>query len=143
MLHEDDAGNRGVVTSGSVQWMTAGGGIVHSEMPQHEDGMLWGFQLWVRRSGAARVGIFAGELGGVSGPVEGVVTEPLLLDARLVVLGDGDHVHVRAGGGGARMLLGAAHPLGEPVSRYGPFVMNTPEEIQQAIADQRAGRLTR
>jgi redox-sensitive bicupin YhaK (pirin superfamily) len=107
MRHGDNRGNSGLLTPGSVQWMTAGRGIVHSEMPEQENGLMWGFQLWVNLpakdkmiapryqdiapdrvpvvdlpgGGAARV--LAGSFAGVTGPVEGVVTAPLLLDLAL------------------------------------------------------------
>jgi quercetin 2,3-dioxygenase len=206
MEHRDHAGNRGELVAGSVQWMTAGRGIVHSEMPRQRDGLMWGFQLWVNlpardkmiapryqdiapeRIPEAKLGegasarVIAGEVGGVRGPVEGIATAPLYLDVRLAagaaaevplppghhgfayvyegtatlgpasggrevaagqlaVLGDGDSLHAVAGSVGARLLLLAARPLGEPIARYGPFVMNTREQIIQAMDDYRNGRL--
>src|SRR5262249_43928147 len=101
--HFDHSGNRGYLVPGSVQWMTAGRGIIHSEMPKQTDGLMWGFQLWVnlpaarkmdppryqdippgdipeREAGGARVRVIAGESGGVVGPVRGIVTHPLYLD---------------------------------------------------------------
>ena len=107
MRHADHAGNRGHLRAGSVQWMTAGRGIVHSEMPEQEDGLMWGFQLWVNlpardklcppryqdiaperipqveAPGGARVRVVAGQAFGARGPVEGIVTEPLYLDVAL------------------------------------------------------------
>jgi quercetin 2,3-dioxygenase len=107
MRHGDNHGNSGLLTPGSVQWMTAGRGIVHSEMPEQEDGLMWGFQLWVNLprahkmiapryqdiapervpdgdlSGGGRVRALAGAFAGLTGPVEGIVTEPLLLDLSL------------------------------------------------------------
>jgi len=106
MEHEDSVGNRGRLRAGSVQWMTAGRGIVHSEMPKQQDGLMWGFQLWVNlprankmmppryqdiapedipevKVGAATVRVVAGEVAGAKGPVEGVVTAPLMLDAKV------------------------------------------------------------
>jgi redox-sensitive bicupin YhaK (pirin superfamily) len=206
MEHRDHAGNRGELVAGSVQWMTAGRGIVHSEMPRQRDGLMWGFQLWVNlpardkliapryqdiapeRIPEAKLGdgatarVIAGEVGGVRGPVEGIATEPLYLDVhlspaaavelpvaaghnafayvyegrvalgpassardvgagQLAVLSDGDALRVAAGPAGARLLFLAARPLGEPIARYGPFVMNTREEILQAVDDYRNGRL--
>jgi len=201
MEHRDSLGNHGHLGPGSVQWMTAGHGIVHSEMPKQENGLMWGYQLWVNlpaaqklvrpryqdlapervvdlELGGARVRLVAGELSGRKGPVEGIVTAPQMLDVRL---GEGgrfetevprDHnafvyqiegsallgpegVRVRAGqlavldegdrfeakGGPGRFLLLAGRPIGEPVARYGPFVMNTRAEIQQAVDDYRAGKL--
>ena len=104
MRHGDSRGNSGLLTAGSVQWMTAGRGIVHSEMPEQENGLMWGFQLWVNLpakdkmiapryqdiaperipeaelEGGAKARVLAGSFAGEIGPVEGIVTEPLLLD---------------------------------------------------------------
>lgn len=208
MLHEDHMGNRGDLKSGDVQWMTAGRGIIHSEMPQQEEGRMRGFQLWlnlpaaekmkpaayrdipasdiptVHLAGGGEVKVIAGEVyvddKRTSGPINGLSTEPLYWDIRLPtgagfshaikqghnafvyvyegsleigeparhlnigsagLLGDGDQVSITAGNDGARLLLLAGKPLREPVAQYGPFVMNTQEEIEQAINDYRAGRL--
>jgi redox-sensitive bicupin YhaK (pirin superfamily) len=210
LLHEDHLGNRGDLKSGDVQWMTAGRGIIHSEMPQQLEGRMRGFQLWlnlpaaekmkpaayrdipaasiprVALPGGGRVKVIAGTLhvNGVDtpGPVQGLSTEPLYFDVELraggifshalppahnafiyayeggLAVGDpapqalprraagvlsaGDAATIRAGGEGARFILLAARPLGEPVVQYGPFVMNTREEIERAIADYQNGRLT-
>jgi hypothetical protein len=107
MRHYDNKGNSGLLVPGSVQWMTAGRGIVHSEMPEQEDGLMWGFQLWVNLpakdkmtapryqdippeqipaavlDGGVRVRVIAGSLGGKTGPITGIVTEPVLLDVAL------------------------------------------------------------
>ena len=106
MEHKDSVGNKGHLRAGSVQWMTAGRGIIHSEMPQQENGLMWGFQLWVNlpradkmmppryqdiapeaipevKVGAAAVRAIAGEIAGTKGPVEGIATAPLMLDAKL------------------------------------------------------------
>jgi quercetin 2,3-dioxygenase len=205
MAHADHAGNRGDLVAGSIQWMTAGRGIVHSEMPKQEDGLMWGFQLWINLPASLKmsppryqdiapervpvlerdwgsVRVLAGDFEGVSGPVEGIVTAPVYLDIQLRaggilrhaldaehnafiyvvdgtvqvegppgteptgvgrghlgVLGPGDTVGLGAGPADARLLVIAARPLGEPIARYGPFVMNTPEELRQAIEDLRAG----
>ncbi len=200
MQHGDNQGNTGLLGPGSVQWMTAGRGIVHSEMPQQEDGLMWGFQLWVNLPASdkmtdpryqdipaddvpevgldsgATVKIIAGELDGVRGPVRGVATDPRYLDVRIpangaaslptpeghnafvyvyegsvsiggeeiergriALLNDGDIVKVAASVD-ARLLLIAGRPLGEPVARYGPFVMNTADEIRQAVMDYQSGR---
>ena len=205
MEHRDHAGNQGELRAGSVQWMTAGRGIVHSEMPRQRDGLLWGFQLWVnlpardkmiapryqdigperipevKLADGARVLVIAGEADGVRGPVEGIATEPLYLDVhldpdarvalrltpghhafayvyegraafgparrevgagQLAVLSDGESLEAATGSdSAARLLFLAARPLGEPIARYGPFVMNTREEIVQAVEDYRSGRL--
>jgi len=201
MRHGDNKGNRGLLTPGSVQWMTAGSGIVHSEMPEQQDGLMWGFQLWVNLPakdkmmspryqdieparipeaalpGGGKVRVLAGAFNGVKGPVADIVTDPMLLDVTLTgtgealvplpathngfayvfdgaatvgaadtsvargqiaVLGAGDVV--RLAGGPGRVLLAAGKPLNEPVARYGPFVMNTPDQIRQAIADYQSGR---
>lgn len=106
MEHRDHKGNRGLLGPGSLQWMTAGRGIIHSEMPRQQDGLMWGFQLWVNLPAAskmmepryqdiaperipevtragARVRVLAGEAFGAAGPVEGIVTQPLDLDVKL------------------------------------------------------------
>ena len=202
MRHGDNKGNKGLLVPGSVQWMTAGRGIVHSEMPEQEDGLMWGFQLWVNLPaknkmmdpryqdidparipetvlpGGVKLRVLAGSVGATKGPVEGIVTEPLLLDVALpggaasadielpashnvfayVFEGDADlgqpartvprgqiavfgaGASVRLAGGPGRVLLAAGKPLAEPVARYGPFVMNTPDEIRQAITDYQSGR---
>ena len=205
MRHGDNQGNQGLLGPGSVQWMTAGRGIVHSEMPEQENGLMWGFQLWVNLPARDKltapryqdiaperipevnvpggsVRVIAGEWGGARGPVEAPATEPVYLDVRLQddarweaklpdthnafvyvydgailvgegdqarrvsrgelgVLGYGDAFRGRAAAGAARFIVVAGRPLGEPVARYGPFVMNTEAEIRQALADLQAGRL--
>jgi redox-sensitive bicupin YhaK (pirin superfamily) len=204
MRHEDHKGNRGELGPGSVQWMTAGRGIIHSEMPLQEAGLMWGFQLWVNLpaknkmtapryqdipasaipevqvEGGALIRVIAGEAAGARGPVEGIATSPLYLDVRIPAGGSYEHplpsshnalVYVYEGRGEAggehveaselavlsrdaeesvllsasdrplRALLLAAKPLGEPLARYGPFVMNTRAEIEQAFEDYRRGRL--
>jgi redox-sensitive bicupin YhaK (pirin superfamily) len=205
MLHEDHLGNRGDLKSGGVQWMTAGRGIVHSEMPQQERGRMRGFQLWinlparekmkpagyrdiqpeeipvVELAGGGRAKIIAGSFDDKTpGPMRGLSTEPVYFDVSLPpgaafshplpekhsafvypfegslviggrvlgthsagVLGAGERVEAVAGDRGARFLLLAGRPLGEPVVQYGPFVMNTREEIEQAIHDYQSGELTR
>ncbi|MGA0587875.1 pirin family protein [Dyella sp. KRB-257] len=202
MQHGDNHGHRGDLGPGSVQWMTAGRGIVHSEMPQQENGLMWGFQLWVNLpakdkmtapryqdiapdkipvvhlADGVEVRVIAGDFGGASGPVRGVATAPIYLDlavqpgatvsvplpqghsafayvfegeaarvagetlsrGELAVLGKGESVTIAGGEAPARVLLVAGQPLREPVARYGPFVMNTTEQIHEAIADFRAGR---
>jgi redox-sensitive bicupin YhaK (pirin superfamily) len=211
MRHEDHLGNVGELSSGSVQWMTAGRGIVHSEMPMQEEGRMRGFQLWINLpakekmkpagyrdippgeipvvalSGGGSVKVIAGTLeadgGATPGPIQGLSTEPVYFDvslpagavfthavthghnaflytyegsvkvgpaeaARLLkprsagVLSSGERIEIRAEAEGARFLLLAGKPLGEPIAQYGPFVMNTPQEIEQAIDDFRSGRFT-
>ncbi len=203
MRHADNKGHTGRLEAGSVQWMTAGRGIVHSEMPEQENGLMQGFQLWVNLPakdkmsppryqefapaeipvaplpGGASAKVIAGQVGDTEGPVGGIATEPMLLDLALpaggriavplpeghnaflyafdgeaaigeagtrlahgsiAVLGEGDGVIVAAPSGPARVLLAAGRPLNEPVARYGPFVMNTPEQIRQALLDFQLGR---
>jgi len=202
MRHGDNHGNQGDLGPGSVQWMTAGRGILHSEMPQQEDGLMWGFQLWVNLPAADKMAapryqdiapdriprvepspgvqarVIAGRLGEAVGPVQGIATEPLYLDVmlgagsrfeldlpeghhafayvfegeaaevggeplprgELAVLSEGDRLTLGAGAKAARLLVVAGRPLNETVARYGPFVMNTPAQIHEAIADFRAGR---
>ncbi|MBI4828048.1 MAG: pirin family protein [Nitrospinae bacterium] len=202
MRHEDHTGATGELLPGGAQWMTAGRGVIHSEMPLQRGGLLWGFQLWVNLpaarkmdppryqdiaperipsvtlEGGAVARVIAGEAGGARGPVEGIVTDPLYLDVtlaegtsfiqripaghtafalvyegaarfgatalargELAVFGPGDVVRGAAESGGGRLILLAAAPLNEPVARYGPFVMNTVDEIEKAFDDYRAGRL--
>lgn len=205
MLHEDHMGNRGDLRNGGVQWMTAGRGIIHSEMPQQESGAMRGFQLWLNLPAAekmkpasyrdiqpeeipavpfegGRALLIAGSLAlsGVvhDGAATGGSTEPLYVDVRLdpegavtlpvpsgldamvylyegtasvgesslerqaaSILDDGDQVSVRAGQEGARLLLLAGRPINEPIVQYGPFVMNTREEIEQTLRDYRDGVL--
>ncbi len=202
MRHQDNHGNTGDLAPGSVQWMTAGRGILHSEMPQQENGLMWGFQLWVNLpakdkmtapryqdiaaeriplvhpADGVEVRVIAGDLAGATGPVEGIATAPVYLDvslqpgaslvldlpeghhgfayvfdgesalvggealqrSELGVLSEGGQLQLLGGDKPSRLLVVAGRPLKEGVARYGPFVMNTPEQIHQAIADFRAGK---
>lgn len=205
MRHRDNHGNQGLLTPGSVQWMTAGRGLVHSEMPEQQSGRLRGFQLWVNLPArekmtspryqefapeqipvttpapGVRVKVIAGAVGQVVGPIVQPATDPLYLDIALeagagweytlpqgynafayayegavtvgegdatgalashtlAVLGGGQRLQLRAGAQGARLILVAGRPLREPVARHGPFVMNTRQELMQAMADFREGR---
>ncbi len=211
MRHEDHLGNVGELKSGGVQWMTAGRGVIHSEMPQQQSGRMRGFQLWINLparekmkpaayrdipaaelpvaelAGGGRLKVIAGRVPGaagvIAGPVNGapggMATDPLLVDLALPpgasyrlavprghnafvyayegsaliggqvlpprqagILGDGDYADIGAGDDALRLLLVAGRPLAEPVVQYGPFVMNTREEIVQAQADYRNGTLT-
>jgi len=205
--HKDSLGNSGTIGAGDVQWMTAGSGILHEEMPKPKDGRMSGFQLWVNlpaslkmtrpryreilssripevvRKNGCRVRVIAGEVDGVQGAVREIFADPAYLDVRvpagmsfshpvpaghhsfaylfegnalfgpedgngkprpysatgLAVFGDGDRVEARAQDAAARFLLLSGKPLHEPIARYGPFVMNTREEIEQALADLRNG----
>ncbi len=200
MRHKDNQGNSGLLQSGGAQWMTAGRGIVHSEMPEQEDGLMSGFQLWVNlpadkkmcppryqdidpedvpeatTDDGVRVRVIAGKAVGLSGAATGIAVDPLYIDVSmprngaftqpitpghaafvyvfqgrarigetdvsthvLAQLGDGDAVTVGAPDGPARFLLIAGRPLHEPIARYGPFVMNTREELVQAFEDFQRG----
>ena len=210
MQHADSLGHTGTVGPGSVQWMTAGWGIVHSEIPKQEDGLMWGFQLWINLpavskmcepryqdipaaavpvrtlDGGVTVRVITGQSSDVIGPVQDIITAPIYLDVaippgcgfqqkipagynaccyvfegeaiiganitsidsavgtgRLVVLSDGDYVSIQAATYATRLLLLAAKPIGEPVARYGPFVMNTRAELVQAAEDFKRGEFTR
>ncbi|MBL8306840.1 MAG: pirin family protein [Rubrivivax sp.] len=204
MRHRDSAGNEGLLVPGGVQWMTAGRGVIHSEMPEQEEGAMEGFQLWLNlpardkmrepwyrdiplgelpvwEADGVSVRVIAGRSHGVEGAVQREDTQPLYLDVHLapgaafeqplpdthnafivtyrgeVALADtvlrprrmailankpgSDGVQLRAGPDGARFILVAGRPLKEPIAQYGPFVMNTQQELIQAVDDFRAGRL--
>lgn len=200
--HQDSQGNSGLIRSGGVQWMNAGRGVIHSEMPEQENGLLWGFQLWVNLpatqkmsepayqeftpeeipltspSEGVTVKVISGQTDeGTLGAVKNIESQPLFLDVRLdanrrfeqaipsehtvfvyVYKGSGDiagtaleagQLAVLENGdtfeGGSResdfcFLLIAGKPIREPIVQHGPFVMNTPVEIQQAILDYKTGR---
>lgn len=204
MLHRDSAGHEGLLENGGVQWMTAGRGVIHSEIPQQEDGVMEGFQLWLNLAGKDKmcrpwyrdfkaaelprwqddqgvaVTVIAGQCQGVTGAVTRATTEPLYLDIhmpagstfdqaldprmnafvyvyrglvqiagtavgaqRMALLANApahDGVSIQATSE-TKLLLIAGLPLGEPIVQYGPFVMNSQQEIYQAVADMRAGRL--
>ncbi|HZY02799.1 MAG TPA: pirin family protein [Anaeromyxobacteraceae bacterium] len=207
VAHRDSIGNSGVIGAGDVQWMTAGSGILHEEMPRAGPRRLDGFQVWVNlprqlkmtrpryqdvaagripevaRPDGSRVRVVAGRVDGVAGAVKEIFADPTYLDValpaggafehptppghtallyvfqgevtvggaaqarggrpvtapRLAILGDGEVVRVRAGGAPARFLLLSAQPLQEPYARWGPFVMNTHEEVLQALQELRQG----
>ncbi|MEY2842297.1 MAG: hypothetical protein RI920_334 [Pseudomonadota bacterium] len=220
MRHKDSAGNQGLIEDGGVQWMTAGRGVIHSEIPEQSEGRMEGFQLWLNLPGrdkmcapwyrdipaaelprfttrdGATVVVIAGASHGVAGAVQRDTTQPLYLDVHLPVgtrfeqvlpaahnalvyvyrgsvrVGEAldaehpapvierqrmailrnssefdglrleaveaDSVHPEAG---ARALVIAGQALREPIAQYGPFVMNTHQEVFQAVADFQAGRL--
>jgi len=200
--HKDTLGNSGTIGAGDVQWMTAGRGIMHEEMPQVRPEGITGFQLWVnlpaklkmtapryqdirsseipvfRNDSGAKIRVIAGNVDGVSGPVRGIAADPTYLDVfvpphasfiqpipekdsafaygfegearfddrativaapRLVVWSEGDRVEVTTAESPVRFLLVSGKPLNEPIARYGPFVMNTRAEIEQALVDLRQG----
>lgn len=207
MRHRDNHGHEGVLVPGSVQWMTAGRGIVHSEMPQQEEGRMRGFQLWLnlpardkltepkyQEFGPERipvatpgpgvsVKVIAGRVGAVEGPISQPATEPTYLDValddgaqyvhelpgqhaafmyvyegvvrvvdgargsavkagELAVLEEGTEVRLTGDSKDtvSRAILVAGRPLKEPVARYGPFVMNTREQLMQAVEDFQSGK---
>lgn len=218
--HGDSMGNKGVINSGDLQWMTAGSGIIHQEMPLGDEaGLMWGFQLWANLPAShkmmapryrgivaaeipevtmngIRVKVIAGQAGGVAGPVRDVVVDPEYLDVtvpeeasfthaikrgytvlayvidgegyfdhernafghevvgtnyfdlerrcecgpeNLILFGDGDLVSVTTQGKPVRFLLVSGKPIGEPIAWYGPIVMNTQEELQQAFEEYQKG----
>lgn len=200
VAHRDSIGNAGVIGPGAVQWMTAGRGILHEEMPQPVEGILEGFQLWVNLpaalkmmparyqelraeeipeatlDGGARVRVITGAIAGARGPVTEIAVQPTYLDVtlpvgavfalstpaehnvllylfegelrmdgetlaatRMLVLGEGEAVEIHSGAVTGRFLFIAGKPLREPIARYGPFVMNTREEIQRTLQELRAG----
>jgi redox-sensitive bicupin YhaK (pirin superfamily) len=205
MRHKDNHGNEGVLVPGSVQWMTAGRGLVHSEMPEQEEGRMRGFQLWVnlparekmtepkyqefapdrivqlRPADGVQVKLIAGRIGDLRGPIAQPATDPVYLDIALdagagweyelpeghnafayvyeggIEIGDGEDARaldaqelaVLSGGSmlklrdtkqGSRLIVVAGRPLREPVARYGPFVMNTKQEVMQAFVDFQEGK---
>jgi redox-sensitive bicupin YhaK (pirin superfamily) len=207
MRHRDNHGHEGVLVPGSVQWMTAGKGIVHSEMPQQQEGRMRGFQLWLNLPAGDKmtepkyqefgpeqipvacvgpgvaVKVIAGRVGSVDGPISQPATDPTYLDvgldagARYVHELPGAHSafmyvyegSVRVGNGSkasvvhagqlavlsegtglelageakdvtSRAIVVAGRPLREPVARYGPFVMNTREQLMEAVEDFQRGR---
>jgi redox-sensitive bicupin YhaK (pirin superfamily) len=203
MRHHDSAGHEGLLQNGGVQWMTAGRGVIHSELPEQEHGRMEGFQLWLNLPAKDKmnapwyrdiqsaeipefvtpegvtVRVIAGESRGVAGAVQRTTTEPLYLDVHLpagsrfeqaLPPGHNAFVHVYRGTATvsdtavaanrmailanasdrdgvvlaaaepARALIIAGRPLGEPIVQYGPFVMNSKEEIFQAVQDFQAGR---
>jgi redox-sensitive bicupin YhaK (pirin superfamily) len=204
--HKDSLGNEGRIGPGDLQWMTAGGGIMHEEIPKPGPGGMAGFQLWVnlparlkmtkpryqevaaaripevRRTPGVLVKVIAGRVDGVAGSVSEIAADPTYLDValpagasftqpmtrgdaafayvfegegefgvsgsgggvnacspKLLVLGDGEVFSARAAGRATRFLLVSGKPLNEPIARYGPFVMNTRQEIEQALDDLRKG----
>ena len=204
MLHRDSAGNEGLLQNGGVQWMTAGQGVIHSEIPQQDQGVMEGFQLWLNLHSSekmnrpwyrdfqneqlpqlqtpegVKVTVIAGVSHGVQGAVTRAITQPVYLDVhmpkgarfeqalptnhnafvyvyrgevriggqvvplqRMAILANSpqaDGVVIEASAD-AKLILVSGLPLKEPIVQYGPFVMNTKEEIYQALQDFRDGRL--
>ncbi len=205
MRHRDNAGNEGLLEPQGAQWMTAGSGLIHSELPEQEAGLMEGFQLWVNLPAknkmiapfyrdippsaipefttdqGVHVRVIAGSSHDVAGAVQRPDTEPLYLDIHLpagssfnqpvdagfnaftytyrgvVMIGDTKvpdrHMAILSNDGAelvrvearedARLILVAGKPLNEPIAQYGPFVMNTPEEIQQTLRDYKDGYFDR
>jgi redox-sensitive bicupin YhaK (pirin superfamily) len=204
LRHKDNKGGEGLITDGGVQWMTAGRGVVHSEMPAQTDGTMFGFQLWLnlpakekmrapwyRDIGAreipvadvaagAKAKVIAGSWNDVTGPGPERVTQPFIVDVELrlraevvipipaghaafayvfegsaklgppamardlvrgdlALLSERGELAARGGENGARVLIVAAKPLREPIAKYGPFVMNTQDELHQAFSDYQRG----
>lgn len=202
MRHRDHMGNEGVIEAGDVQWMTAGRGVLHSEMPEQQSGLLHGFQIWLNLPAGEKMKpamyreivsdditelalddggllrVIAGEIssGGqtLQGPIPQLSTQPVLLDVELAPHGSvelgfnadnpalvlvyhgrtselehrqmgvysaGDSLQLSAGETGASLLVLSGKPLREPIAQYGPFVMNTAEQIEQAMQDFQRGVL--
>ena len=201
MLHQDSMGNKGDLRAGAAQWMKAGSGVIHSEMPQQSAGLMRGFQLWINLPAkekmttpgyqeftpealpwveydGKRVKVLLGEYNGQQSPIKDAHTSVQYFDVALnnnqnfrhaidtdldgfvyvfegsatlgetalpqhtfAVLGDGDTLEITAGNTGARFIMVAGRPINEPIVQYGPFVMNSKEEIDQALTDFRSGQL--
>ena len=199
--HKDSMGNEGVIEQHGVQWMSAGRGVIHEEMPEQEEGLMQGFQLWVnlpakdkmsapnyqefaaaelaeeRLDNGGLVRVVSGTTAaGIQGPVKQLDIEPIYMDislpkagqftqpvnhtanafvfiingaitignkllnqGELAILGAGDSVNLLASRPDTRVLLVAGNPIGEPVAKGGPFVMNTREEVHQAFTDFQTG----
>src|SRR6187399_2046924 len=203
MRHRDSAGHEGLLQNGGVQWMTAGRGVIHSELPEQEDGRMEGFQLWLNLAAkvkmrapwyrdiqsaeipelttpeGVKVRVIAGASHGVEGAMQREVTEPLYLDLEIpagasfeqalppshnafvyvyrgsLAIGDAEvpvqRMAILANGADrdgvvlkakvpTRALLIAGKPLAEPIAQYGPFVMNTNDEIHAAVRDYQSGK---
>jgi redox-sensitive bicupin YhaK (pirin superfamily) len=200
LRHKDNKGGEGLITDGGVQWMTAGRGVVHSEMPAQTSGTMFGFQLWLNLpanekmrtpwyrdipaadipkfddGAGTNVKLISGRWNAQVGPAPERATEPFIADVSippessttipipsghaafayvihgkanlgprelvhgdLALLSEGRELSVSAAADGARVLIVAAKPLREPIAKYGPFVMNTQDELRQAFSDYRRG----
>lgn len=202
MAHQDNQGHKGIIGSGDVQWMTAGRGIIHSEMPRQQSGRLTGLQLWLnlpserkwsephyqeytaaqlpveQHSSGITIKVIAGKTAkGTVSPISGIATLPLFFDITLpsqqivqqsipsthqsmlfvlsgevtvqgkvvkqgllAILSAGEQLVLQGGDNDSRCLLIAAKKLKEPIARLGPFVMNTQDEVMQALDDFRNNR---
>jgi quercetin 2,3-dioxygenase len=204
LRHKDNKGGEGLITDGGVQWMTAGRGVVHSEMPAQTSGLMFGFQLWLNlpakekmrepwyrdipaadipvidAGAGAKAKLIAGRWDDNTGPAPERATAPFIADVSipargsvfipipdghaafayvisgkakagseaasldlvrgdLAVLSEGGALQANAGDDAARLLIVAAKPLREPIAKYGPFVMNTQDELRQAFSDYQRG----
>jgi len=205
MRHRDSRGNEGLLQNGDVQWMTAGRGLIHSEMPEQDQGKMEGFQLWLNLPSQLKlcepryqdiahaqlpqvaptpgvcVTVIAGGIGATQGPIQSPHTQPQFWDVhfdqdglfesalpethhafiyvyrgcvqvlgeqrstavpseRMGVLGAGDGLRLQAQAGSRAIVL-AGKPLREPIAQHGPFVMNTRQQLIEAVDDFRAGRM--
>ncbi|MDH5360301.1 MAG: pirin family protein [Gammaproteobacteria bacterium] len=203
MQHRDSMGNKGDLRSGGAQWMKAASGVIHSEMPKQEQGLMRGFQLWINlpasekmsapayqefspeaipevNEAGTRVRVLLGQYRNTVGPINDQITDVQYMDVSLepgktflhalpqeldgfvyifegdavsddtalpqhtfAVLGEGDTLEISATDQPVRFIMVAGKPIGEPIVQYGPFVMNTTEEIHQAMNDYHAGKLVR
>ena len=202
MRHHDSAGNQGLLGPGGVQWMTTGSGLIHSELPEQQEGLMEGFQLWLNLPGrnkmikpsyrdiptdqvpevttalGVKVRVIAGSSHGVEGAVQRPDTLPIYVDVHLpagaqftqdipaghnafaytyrgdvtiagtsvpdrsmAILANNGALQVTLSASQpSRVLIIAGQPLNEPIAQYGPFVMNTGDEIQQTLRDYRDGK---
>jgi hypothetical protein len=203
--HEDSTGAKGKMSSGDVQWMKTGGGIIHSEMPAMSEGKLHGFQLWINmpaklkmnkpeyiyidakqmrfhKDDDKKIKIIAGKFGDAEGPIKGHNVEPIYFDVELkkdkefnfnlpsthnsfiylidgeikigdkshdkvigstlIILANGENLNIK-GITNSKFLLISGKPIGEPIARGGPFVMNTKAEILQAVEDYQNGKFVK
>lgn len=201
MAHEDSMGNKGNLGPGGAQWMKAASGVIHSEMPKQEDGVMHGFQLWINLPAAnkmdepeyqeytaeafpivetntAKVKVVIGEFNEATSPIQDAITQVNYLDVQLkanqlfeyvitesnnsfLYVFDGEvlvngqvvavdelltlpsGVHITAGEGGARFIFVSGKPLNESIIQSGPFVMNTHQEIEQAMRDYQSNNFVR